>query len=266
MLTAYDHSESVCCHKVRIALEEKGVDVDHRIVKLEEGEQLGPDFLAINPKGVVPVFVDEDGHVIDESTVMLEYLEDRYPEPPLMPKDPYWRAKRRLWARRIDEEMHVPHISTISFVVAFNQVFRQNFDTQEKLDAYLDALPGEKLREAQRRTFAADLKSETLRTSILAYDKFLGEMEKQLSETQWLAGNDFSLADIDVIPYIWRLNNLQLQGMWANRPHVADWLDRMISRPSFKKAVIDSQEAPWLDLMKATGTEAWPVIKEMLPA
>lgn len=266
MLTVYDHSESVCCHKIRIAIEEKGIECDHRIVKLEAGEQLQPDFLAINPKGVVPVFIDEEGRAVDESSIMLEYLEDRYPDPPLMPKDPYWRAVRRLWARRIDDGMHVPHISTISFVVAFSKVFRQHFDTQDKLNAYLEALPGEALRNAQRKVFDADLKSDTLKTSVLAYDKFIADMEKQLSQSKWLAGDAFSLADIDVIPYLWRLRNLQMTGMWANRPHVADWFARVTSRPSFKKAVIEGQETPWLDLMRTTGTEAWPVIKTMLAA
>ena len=266
MLIVYDHSESVCCQKVRIALDEKGIETEHRIIKIEEGESHTPAYIAINPKGVVPAFVDEQGRTIDESTIMLEYLEDRYPDPPLMPKDPYWRAKRRLWARSIDEGMHVPHISNLSFIIAFSPWLKNNFGTQEKLDAYVNSITGDKLREFTRRTFATGLQSEDLRDSVIAYDKFLGEMEKQLSTVKWLAGDAFSLADIDVIPYIWRLRNLQLGGLWDKRPHVADWLDRVTRRPSFKSAVLDIQEERWLELMKANGLAAWPRIKEMLPA
>lgn len=264
MLVFYDHSESVCCQKVRMALEEKSIEYHHYLVKCEEREHLGPDYLKINPKGVVPAFVDEQGRTIDESTIMLEYLEDRYPEPQLMPSDPYWRAKRRLWARRIDDGMHVPHISTISFVISFGQKFRQRFDTQAKVDAWLNSLPGEALRDAQRKAAAADLKSETLRNSILAYDRFLDDMETQLAVTQWLAGDAFSLADIDVIPYIWRLHNLQLSGMWRKRPYVSDWFSRVTERSAFQKAVVARQEDHWLRAMHASGSEAWPTISEML--
>lgn len=264
MLTLYDHSESVCCQKVRIALAEKGVEYHRRLVNCEEREHLGPEYLRINPKGVVPALVDEEGRTIDESSIMLEYLEDRYPDPQLMPSDPYWRAKRRLWARQIDDGMHIPHISTISFVISFGRKFRQRFNTQEKVDAWLKSLPGEALRDAQRKAAAADLKSETFRTSLMAYDRFLGDMEAQLEHTPWLAGEAFSLADIDVIPYIWRLNNLQLSGMWKHRPHVADWFSRVTARPAFTKAVLELQEEHWLEAMRGTGHEAWPIVSEML--
>ena len=264
MLNLYDHSESVCCQKVRLALAEKGVEYHRHLVNCEEREHLRPEYLQINPKGVVPVFVDEQGRTIDESSIMLEYLEDRYPDPPLMPRDPYWRATRRLWARRIDDGMHIPHISTISFVISFGQKFRQRFDTQEKVDIWLSSLPGEALRNAQRRASVANLQSETFRTSIMAYDAFLADMEVRLEQTPWLAGEAFSLAEIDVVPYLWRLHNLQLTGMWARRPRVADWLSRVTSRPSFRKAIIALQEEHWLEAMRATGREAWPTVSEIL--
>jgi glutathione S-transferase len=87
---------------------------------------------------VVPVIVD-DGRTITESTIIAEYLDDAYPEPPLMPKDPYWRARRRLWARWIDDEMHIPHIAT-SALSSRSAVFPAGLDTRE-LEAYLAAVP-----------------------------------------------------------------------------------------------------------------------------
>ena len=121
-LILYDHAESVCCHKVRIMLAEKQLDYETRAVALESGEQVSPDFLTLNPKGVVPVLVHE-GRTIPESSIISEYLDDKFPDNPLMPDDAYWRARRRLWARWIDDEMHVPHIATISLIVSLHVAF-----------------------------------------------------------------------------------------------------------------------------------------------
>lgn len=261
----YEHMESVCCQKVRIALAEKGIDYEPRLVALEAGEQLEPGFLALNPSGVVPVLV-HDGRTITESSIINEYLDDAFPGPALMPAEPYWRARRRLWARRIDEEMHIPHIATISFVIAFNEAFRHAFDTQQKLDAYLDSIPGEKHRETLRASFGSDLHGEPFRRAIDAYAGFLAELDEQLAETPWLAGPEYSLADIDVVPYVWRLRNLGLEGMWVARPRVADWLERVTSRPAFRSAVVDCALGPWIELMARTGEQAWPVVRALLPA
>jgi glutathione S-transferase len=234
-----------------------------RNVALEAGEQVSPEFLAINPNGVVPVLI-HNGKIITESTIILEYLDDAFLQPPLMPADPYWRARRRAWARWIDEEMHIPHIAVISFVVAFNHAFRQQFDTQEKLDAYIDKIPDAKLKSTQQESFSAGLDSERMRISLRAYDHFLDAMDATLAEVPWLAGDAFSLADIDVVPYIWRLRNLQLAGMWATRPRIQDWLDRVSGRASFRTGVIDCALPEWIELMAATGREAWPVVRKLL--
>ncbi|WP_139114804.1 glutathione S-transferase family protein [Rhizorhabdus dicambivorans] len=262
-MIVYEHAESVCCHKVRIVLAEKAIPHQVRNIALEAGEQLTPAFLAVNPKGVVPVIVDE-GRTITESSIITEYLDDAYPQPPLMPKDAYWRSRRRNWARWIDDEMHIPHIATISFIIAFNQAFRKQLDTKEKLEAYLESIPGAAHKDTMRASFESGPDSERMRTSIGAYQKFIAAMDEALSENDWLAGPEYSLADIDVVPYIWRLRNLQLSGMWADRPRIQDWLDRVTSRPAFKTAVIDTALPSWIELMESTGREAWPTIKSLL--
>lgn len=262
MITVYDHGESVCCHKVRIALAEKGLDFERKNVALEAGEQISPEFLAVNPRGLVPVLV-HNGRTMVDSTNILEYIDDAFPEPPLMPADPYWRYRRRWWARWIDEEMHVPHIATISFIIAFNTAFRSKLDTQEKLDAYLEHIPTAANRETLKISFESDLESDAFKASISAYDQFLDEMDRSLADNDYLAGPAFSLADIDVVPYIWRLHNLQLSGLWADRPRVQAWLDRVTERPSFREGVVEAVLPDWIELMKATGTQAWPTVNKL---
>jgi glutathione S-transferase len=81
---------------VRIALAEKHLSWEPIHVNLRANEHKTPEFLALNPYGKVPVLLDQ-GAVIYESTVVNEYLEDRFPDPPLMPHDPLGRAEVRLW-------------------------------------------------------------------------------------------------------------------------------------------------------------------------
>ena len=264
-LIVYDHFESVCCHKVRIVLAEKAVPHEIRHVPLEDGSHLGPDseLLRVNPKGVVPVIVHR-GRTITESSIILEYLEDAFPQPALMPSDPYWRARRRLWARWIDEEMHVPHVAVISFAVCYGKAFRQMLGSQENVDAYLDSIPDARLRASHRASFQDTLDSPELRRALHAWAAFLRVMDDTLAEVPWLAGPDYSLADIDVIPYLWRLRNLGLDRMWADRPRIADWLRRVSSRPSFTSAVAERQAPEWVAMMRQTGDAAWPNLQTLL--
>ncbi|XP_051216861.1 glutathione S-transferase Z1 [Lolium perenne] len=82
----YSYWRSSCSHRVRIALNLKGVDYEYKAVNLLKGEQSDPEFMKINPMKFVPALVDDDA-VIGDSYAIALYLEDKYPEPPLLPKD-----------------------------------------------------------------------------------------------------------------------------------------------------------------------------------
>ena len=252
MLTVYEHNESVCCQKVRILLAEKQIEHDTINISFEERQQHTPEFEALNPKGKVPVIV-HDGRVITESTIILEYLDDAFPEPPFMPKDPYWRARRRLWARWIDDEMHIPHIFTISFNISFTRLLHYGSGS---------SAPG--LRGAPPPFMFPGLESKEMLASLKAYQRFLREMDQSLAASPWLAGPEYSLADIDVVPYIWRLRNLQLSGLWDDMPRVKGWLDRITARSSLRETIIESALPEWIESMSSNGTNAWPVIRRML--
>ena len=264
-LVVYEHRESVCCHKVAITLAEKQIKATIINVSLEKQEQRQPWYLAINPLGMVPALVHH-GHTVIHSTIMTEYLDDAFPGMPLMPVAPYWRARRRLWARRIDDGLHVPHIAAISFIIAFGQQFRARMNSQEKLDAYFNNITDGRYRETIRSWYEADVTSDLLRQSLFAYHVFLGEMEDSLSESLWLAGDTYSLADIDVIPYLWRLSNLQLDILWSKLPRVADWFDRVTSRPAFRRAVIGPALTEWIDGMRVAGRHARPQLEPVIKA
>jgi glutathione S-transferase len=98
-LTLYDAARCPYCARVRIALAEKGVDYEPVAIDLSDR----PDWIyQKNPSGKVPVLEEDDGFVLPESAVILDYLEERNPDPPLLPDDPRGRALARVWVDRFD--------------------------------------------------------------------------------------------------------------------------------------------------------------------
>jgi glutathione S-transferase len=103
MLTLYNAPHSTCSQKVRICLAEKGLAFEDIRLDLGKGkDQLKPEYLKLNPNGVVPTLVD-DGHVIIDSSVICEYLDEKYPAPKLTPDDVVQRARMRAWMRYLEE-------------------------------------------------------------------------------------------------------------------------------------------------------------------
>lgn len=117
MLDLYHNDMSSCAQKVRLTLAEKGLEWRGYHMNLRAGETRTDEYKKLNPKGVVPTLID-DGTVIIESSVILEYLDDAYPEPPVRPADPKARARMRLWTKQLDEGLHTD-IGTISGAIAF---------------------------------------------------------------------------------------------------------------------------------------------------
>ena len=95
MIRLYDHPDCPFSQKVRIVLAEKDLEFERVNVDLHKGEQKSPEFLKLNPYGKVPVLIDDDVVVYD-STIINEYLDEEYPNPPLMPEDSAGRARVRL--------------------------------------------------------------------------------------------------------------------------------------------------------------------------
>ena len=92
MLTLYHHWDSVCSFKVRMCLIEKQLDYQSRIVDLIQFQNLKPEYIALNPNGVVPTLKDDD-QVIIESSIINEYLDDKYGTPSFSPSDPAAKAR-----------------------------------------------------------------------------------------------------------------------------------------------------------------------------
>ena len=102
----HGYFRSSAAWRVRIALNLKGVPVEHAFHHLRHGGQRAPDYLRLNPQGLVPALVLEDGAVLTQSLAICEYLDEIHPEPPLLPPEPVARARVRAFAQAIAAEIH----------------------------------------------------------------------------------------------------------------------------------------------------------------
>jgi maleylpyruvate isomerase len=101
----FGYYRSSAAYRVRIALNLKGLEVDHRFVHLRKGEQSAPEYGALNPQGLVPMVIDGP-QVLTQSLAIIEYLEETHPEPALLPKEPIERARVRAIAQAIACDIH----------------------------------------------------------------------------------------------------------------------------------------------------------------
>jgi glutathione S-transferase len=206
----YSGPVSLFSRKVEIALYEKGLAFERVGVAFTQTKGYAPkhpDVLALNPKGQVPVFVDGDLSLYD-STVIIEYLEDAYPEPALYPGDPQERARCRLLDIFADEVMLTP----LRFLM---------HRTEPKPDDL-------------ERWEAKELKAREAEPALAGH---FAELERQLQTRDYLCGA-FSAADIAVFMTVFwtrRLGGPSLRGHEA----LAGWYERLSKRPAFAKVVAE---------------------------
>ena len=136
--TLYHHGSSVCAAKVRFALAEKGLDWEGEYIDILKGEQFDPEYLKLNPKGVVPTLV-HDGRVILDSTVIVEYLDQIAPDSSVHPADPLERAQARYWTKAVDEDLH-PACGAVTFVCSHRHTVLKNLG-EEGVKKFLASTP-----------------------------------------------------------------------------------------------------------------------------
>jgi glutathione S-transferase len=126
--------------------------------------------------------------------------------------------------------------------------------------------PNRKFAAYKRDVIANGLASAYVREALASHDKMLGWMEEGLASSPYLAGNAYSLADVAVIPYVLRLELLNLAGMWAQRPRVAAWWQRTRERPSTKSAILDRMGETEYEPFRNLEADPWPVARALLEA
>lgn len=197
MIKLYDFKSSPNCQRVKIVLAEKNLPYDIAPIDLRAHEQKTPEYLKLNPYGKVPVLTD-DATVLYESLIINEYLDEKYPNPPLMPKDPAKRAKARIL---VDYGM-----------------------------AHFDA-PYQRLR-MELMNDAKEQNQQVIATAKAELKKLLQRLEDEIGEQQYLLG-DFSLVDADLLPRFTRLEGFGVLPD-PSLPRLGNYLERVKARPSVR--------------------------------
>lgn len=193
----YDAIPSANSDRVKIALHEKGLAYDRVTLELAKKEQKRPEFLKLNPYGKVPV-IDDGGKVLFESCIINEYLEEKYPSPPLMPKDPYLRGRGRILVDYGLRYLHEP---------------------------YWD-LRSEMLKKESERNASIVTEKREILQNLLQY------LEEALGDKAYFLG-EFGLTDIDLFCRFYRMESYGVLPS-PSLPRLSAWLQKMKERPSVK--------------------------------
>ena len=239
MLRLYHAWASTCSQKVRLALAEKELAYDGVVLNLRRFEQLAPDFLAINPDGVVPVLV-HDGFTLRESTIINDYLDDAFPERPLRPADAKGRARVTVWNRYVDD---VPTLAIKKPSFQRNmRPFLQSLPEGD-IDAAVARMPNPETARRWRDAARDGIPVAELAAAEADLRRMLDRMQETLIRETWLAGDVYSLADINIAPFVHRLASFPEYDLARDWPAVSGWYARLRARPAFARANFAEQVA-----------------------
>ena len=234
MLELY-HAEPVAnSMKVLICLKEKQLDFVSHYVNLLRFEQHEPWFVEVNPNGQVPVLM-HDAKVITESTVINEYLDEVFPEVPLRPADPFLRAKMRIWSKFVDEYF-CPALSMIGWHVLVRRI-AQSLDAKQ-LEEMLAKIPLEEQRQKWATVAGDSFSEDELAESRRKLGVSIARAEAILGEYEWLAGPEYSLADLNSFSMIAGVERLHPEILSSEAaPRTREWLEKMQERPAVQEAM-----------------------------
>jgi len=229
MLELYNFKQSTCSQKVRFCLAEKGLEWTDRILDSRKSEQLQPDYLKLNPNGLVPTLV-HDGNVIIDSSVIMEYIDEVFPEIPMVPQDVVKRAWCRKWLRYF-EEVPTPAIRYPSFqnylIRSFEKLGPEEFDAAAKKRPLRT--------DFYRRMGTKGFSDAEMDAAMNNLQQAVDRVDAAVADTggPWIMGEMLTVADACYLPSLDRMNDLGLSHMWDKRPNLTAWYEAIQERPAF---------------------------------
>lgn len=231
-LLLYNAPGSTCSQRVRFVLAAKNLPFKTQDLDLFAGDQLKPDYLKLNPNGVVPTLVHDEAVIID-SSVIIEYLDETFPDPEnFTPRGSVERAAMRSLMRFIDE-VPAASIRVPSFNIAFLRFYRNM--SLEEFETHANSKPIRKdfLLALGRTGFPQsemDKAMERLRRAVARMDGSIAA-----HGGVWMLGDRITLADIAMMPSIVRMNDLGRADLWSDHPRVSRWLEAIEEHPAYTK-------------------------------
>ena len=206
----YDFTMAPNPRRVRMFLAEKGIDMPMEQVNTREGEQFSDAFRKINPRCTVPALVLDDGTVLTESVAICRYFEETNPEPPLMGRNPAEKAVIENWNRRAEIE-----------------------SMQSVGDALRNSLPMFADRGLAGAPDGVPQIPALVERGKAMLERWLGHLDARLAETKFVAGDDFTIADITAFISFETAKRVDYE-VPASYANVTRWLADVAARPSAK--------------------------------
>lgn len=200
IMQLYTASDCLKCHQVRYLLAEKGINVT--IIEVDDNPKAQEDLAQLTPYGDTPTLVDRD-ILLYGYNVIFNYVDERYPHPPLMPIDPISRARLRLVHYRIERDW---------------------FSLADDL----------RMAKQRRNTKGVNKLTKDLQEAIIASDELFGM-------ARYLLNEDLSLVDCMLVPFLWRLPSLGVEYTKQAR-HLNDYAQRMFNRKAFRKSLTSAEK------------------------
>lgn len=225
--------DSVSSIKVRIALAGRRLDYESRIVDLLRFEQTSPDYLAINPRGVVPA-IEHDGEIHTGSNDIIGWIDMTFPGPSLRPAEPENQARLAAWLEH-EATGVFPAIRTVTLELSMKQVF--NRYSEGELDGMLAHHPRQKLVPLIKQTLMSPPDPDQVNDAGAKLRAVFEHMEAELADGPWLAGRSYTLADIAMAPHVFRLGWLGQAQLWSGLARTADWIASIEARQDYRDAL-----------------------------
>ena len=224
----YNAPQSTCSQRVRFVLNAKGLPFDEVKLNLLAGDQLAPDYLKLNPNGVVPT-LDHDGQIIIDSTVITEYLDEVAPNDSFTPESAVSRAHMRALMHFIDE-MPAAAVRVPTFNLAFLPGFQKL--SRDEFLAFAESKPlrREFMLSMGQTGFSKSEMDAALTRLRRSYERMESEIQK--SSGPWLLGEEISLADVAVMPALVRMQDLGLPN-WQDLPRVTAWFENIRAQSAY---------------------------------
>jgi glutathione S-transferase/GST-like protein len=230
-VTLYHWEPNANSGKPMLALMEKGVAFNSHYLDLLSFDQHKPEYLAVNPQGTIPAMLHGE-RVLTESTAIMEYVDEVFEGPRLMPEDPRDRWRARWWMKFMDQWL-APSFSMIGWSVFVGPAVRKK--DPEELQAAVERIPMPERRVAWRKAIYGTFGEEEMAESQRRVAVGIRMLEDELSKRPWLASAQFSLADINGFNLAYALPLAQpTLSNDEKTPNILRWLRAIYARPATK--------------------------------
>lgn len=236
-LILYHAWSSSASRKVRLCLAEKGLGYDGRVLDLRRFQHHSAWYKDLNASGIVPCLI-VDGRTLVESNLINEYLDEAYPDPPLMPDAPADRHEVRRWSKYVDD-ICLPAVQKPNWSKTMRPIAEKWSDAE--LERRLAAIPTQGRRELWRRMARDPFSQAEIDAALDILEDMTGQIARYLEASggPWLFGDRLTLADLNAAPYVVRFEEERPGHL---PPATAAWWARLTARPAWSQAEIGTYE------------------------